>query len=216
MVNLPSSHYGERHTLATMNVDIHEGWIEVPLGQQIKRFKAAFASQIYIAVTCKPNSPTGSSIATNGAFKPILSLTYVVKTRERRTSSAGQNACNTSAECCRKSFTLNFADINWNFVVRPLSYNLYYCKGTCLSASGVTGAYSSSHAQAVTTRLLTNPTQNSLSSDEKQEIAKNSVCCVPTSFGSLTMLYQQEDDTIEQRTLSDMIVNSCGCEGELR
>lgn len=57
--------------------------------------------------------------------------------RQKRTASASleQNDClqgDGEERCCRFPLTINFTDIGWgDWVIAPLSYQAYYCEGSC-------------------------------------------------------------------------------------
>lgn len=48
----------------------------------------------------------------------------------------------------------------------------------------------------------------SLSEERKAEYKP---CCAPTTFSSLQLLYMETNDTVTQKTLPNMVVESCGC-----
>ena len=36
-------------------------------------------------------------------------------------------------------------------------------------------------------------------------------CCAPTTFSSLQLLYMDSNNSVTQKTLPNMVVESCGC-----
>ena len=102
-------------------------------------------------------------------------------------------------DCARHSFTVNFAEIygSNNFVISPVSYNAYQCKGECPFPL-YAGLNSTNHATIQT--LAHSVDSNSVPA----------VCCVPTTLQPITILFM-EDSVLKSRRWDDMVVEGCGC-----
>ena len=204
LVSLPSSYYGKRYTLATKEVHISEGWIELPLRHAIKRFER---SQHYIEITCKPNSPGGSPIADRGSLRPILAQTYAVKDRERRGSNAGTtNTCDPASTCCIRSLVIDFSELEWDWIRYPVSYSANYCIGVCTSVN-VDGEYPNMHSQILSTWIMRQ-------SQRRQQIGNfPGTCCAPTRLRNLDIIFQQPNGNLNHTTLTEVSAESCHCVG---
>ncbi|XP_072023779.1 inhibin beta E chain-like [Amphiura filiformis] len=195
VATLPAEYYDARYTLAVKEDFIGDGWVELPLRHAIKRF---VKSQHYIEIQSKP-TPVG----TEGPVRPILAMTYAMKNRERRQSSQNPNGnrCNPRHSCCMRSLQVTFAEIGWDWILQPPSYTANYCTGVCNTANPH-GEYRNHHSHLLTTWLLNQPASSTRSIPS---------CCVPSSMGSLDIIFQDDNGVVNRTTLSDMTANGCHC-----
>eukprot|EP00794_Sanderia_malayensis_P008183 gene8183-9060_t len=132
-------------------------------------------------------------VGRRGDKRPFIVITVKnddeAKDRVRREATKGD--CHPGKrECCRESLFVNFTEIGWNdWIVSPMGYEAYYCKGTCYGLSMPIYGY-----VAIISQVKYN----------------KKICCSPKSFRSLTILYRK-DNTIYKRDLPDMSVEKCGC-----
>lgn len=150
--------------------------------------------------------------------------------REKRSSSTmATPICGTTVtQCCRESLYVSFHDVGWDdWILAPSGFHAFYCRGSCRT---FTAAASSANTHAsvlqVTRRLhffiagfsKKNPVffatlQKLLSRDRVPTEARPHLapCCAPTRLSPLIIFYSDESDVIRQRSLPNMIVESCGC-----
>lgn len=92
-------------------------------------------------------------------------------------------------KCCRFPLEISFKEFGWDWIHTPNSYNSSYCAGECLINYHITN----DHTHLV---QLANATH---------------ACCSPTRMSPISILYQTKHGQLKTRTLSDMVVEECGC-----
>ncbi|KOB68104.1 Dawdle [Operophtera brumata] len=118
--------------------------------------------------------------------RPFLVL-YTKYAGKRRHGRALDCAA-TTTQCCREPLFVSFKELGWDdWIIRPEGYHAYFCKGNCAPISA-------KYFYTV--------------SDRKAEFKP---CCAPTTFSSLQLLYLDSTNTVTQKTLPNMVVESCGC-----
>lgn len=110
-------------------------------------------------------------------------------TRHKRSLACNQVKSNKDA-CCLETFYVNFTDIGWDkWIIYPTGYNANYCRGQC----------DLSHSRYYHSTLL---------SKFSNVIG---LCCSPKQMAPLRLLYIDEENKVHQKTMPDMIVESCDC-----
>ena len=100
------------------------------------------------------------------------------------------------ANCCVRPASVDFhSDLNWNWVIRPYSFEPNYCSGRCQSTSWPHASMSSEY---LTQLRLNNPT------------AAPEPCCVPHEMESITLITLR-DKRLQIEEIPNMIVKSCIC-----
>ncbi|XP_068225275.1 bone morphogenetic protein 2-like [Palaemon carinicauda] len=104
------------------------------------------------------------------------------------------------AGCERRDMLVDFATIGWSsWIVYPTSYNAYQCLGQCSFPLGQD----------------LNPTNHAI----VQSIINNSgdfplvqrPCCVPSTYGNLSLLYYNAEENVVLRQYDKMVATECGC-----
>ncbi|CAI4232278.1 unnamed protein product [Auanema sp. JU1783] len=115
----------------------------------------------------------------------------IVKNRLRRsTDLCGYG--NNNGSCCREDLMINFKDMGWEFVVAPVQFNAYKCTGGC---SDYNFDEHTRHAHGVLT----------------QRADKNLLCCHPSEYSPLRLVYVNNDNTITVSNLQNLVVTRCVC-----
>lgn len=121
-----------------------------------------------------------------------------LRTLQESASKVYSNRIRKRSPCHRDSLHVEFADLGWdNWIIAPLSYNAYTCKGFCdypLSDS----YYPTNHA-----------TVQSMVHSIHPKVPQ--ACCVPIKYKSLTILHTNKTGQPVLRAYKNMIVEACGC-----
>ncbi|KAI9563298.1 hypothetical protein GHT06_010756 [Daphnia sinensis] len=124
--------------------------------------------------------------------------------RQKRQSSATPRCGATVTQCCRESLFVSFKDVGWDdWIVAPSGFHAFYCRGSCRTFTSP-----ASSATTHTSLLQKLAARERVPSEARAHLAP---CCAPTRLSPLTIFYSDENDVIKQRTLPNMIVESCGC-----
>ncbi|VVD05985.1 unnamed protein product [Leptidea sinapis] len=179
--------------IAIKETDIGEGWVRVELAWAVRVWLEGRERLHTLHLRRAP-------LSFHEKHRPFLVLytKYAGKRRRGRTLECGA----TTSECCREPLYVSFRELGWDdWIIRPTGYHAYFCKGTCLPISGVTKADSYHHN-------IIRKYFYAISNDRKAEFKP---CCAPTTFSSLQLLYMDSNNTVTQKTLPNMVVESCGC-----
>ncbi|XP_069063830.1 bone morphogenetic protein 2-like [Pleurodeles waltl] len=104
-----------------------------------------------------------------------------------------------NAKCKRRPLFVDFKDVGWNqWIVAPKGYHAFFCHGECHFPLA-DHLNSSSHAMV---QMLMNNVNSSVPRP----------CCVPTTLGSITLLYLDQDEKLVLKNYQDMVVEGCGCQ----
>lgn len=113
----------------------------------------------------------------------------------------------TEEECQVEDFRVTFSDLNLDYIIAPSSYNAKQCKGSCshqiLNEHKQLG---NNHAKIMASASLLEHIQPG--SFIKKPKAPS---CVPTKYGSLTVISPGQDMSLKYVVYSHMIVEECQC-----
>lgn len=124
--------------------------------------------------------------------------------RQKRQSTTTPRCGATVTQCCRESLFVSFKDVGWDdWIVAPSGFHAFYCRGSCRTFTSP-----ASSATTHTSLLQKLAARERVPSEARAHLAP---CCAPTRLSPLTIFYSDENDVIKQRTLPNMIVESCGC-----
>ena len=182
-------------------VSIH--WINFPIERQVEKWvqgpRRLNECQSF-RITCEDcKSPSELQVSARPRYRPFLLIRTSERKREhKRTKRSYSVECIPGYDkCCRQSLYVSFKEIGWHdWIIEPVGFDVNFCEGRC---SGETVMVAKSHG-FVKKELMRFKKNNFLS-----------VCCVPTKFGSLTLLHFDEDGFIFKTTLEHMVVRECGC-----
>lgn len=125
----------------------------------------------------------------NSYFRHERRDSGIANLRHKRSLACNQVKSNKDA-CCLETFYVNFTDIGWDkWIIYPPGYNANYCRGQC----------DLSHSRYYHSTLL---------SKFSNVIG---LCCSPKQMASLRLLYIDENNKVHQKSMPDMIVESCDC-----
>ncbi|CAK6961766.1 bone morphogenetic protein 2-like [Scomber scombrus] len=106
-----------------------------------------------------------------------------------------------SQSCQRVPLFVDFEEIGWSgWIISPLGYNAYHCKGSCPFPLGGS-LRATNHA---TVRSIMHALK--LSVDEVE-----APCCVPDRLQSISLLYFDDEENVVLKQYDDMVALSCGC-----
>ncbi|CAO1351877.1 unnamed protein product [Diamesa serratosioi] len=182
-----------------------EGWEKIDINWPIKNWVQFHDLSHTIEIACETCSTVVKEmpISLHQDRKPFI----VIDTLPQRTisrQSRNVNCAAGSTECCREKLFISFAEIGWDdWIIHPAGYDAYFCRGTCSSAASVSA--SGSHYNTVLRKVMF---QKNNSRTKNLELIP---CCTATRFSSLQLFYMDSNNTATQKTLPNMIVESCGC-----
>lgn len=121
--------------------------------------------------------------------KILLHDLITTQMRYKRSLTCDQVKSNKDA-CCLENFYVNFTAIGWDkWILYPAGYHANYCRGQC----------DLSHARYYHSTLLS----------KYSNII--SLCCSPKQMAPLRLLYIDEENKVHQKSIPDMVVESCDC-----
>lgn len=92
--------------------------------------------------------------------------------------------------CCLEKLFINFTDIGWDrWILYPNGFHANYCRGEC----------DLSNARYYHTSVL------------NMAYSNLPVCCSPKTTSSLNMLYYDESNNVERKSLPNMVAEDCDC-----
>jgi len=106
----------------------------------------------------------------------------------------------TNNNCQRHNLYINFRDIGFDseFLIAPEGYSAFYCAGDCSFPLGI-------HMNATNHAIV----QTLVHLMEPYQVPKP--CCAPTKFGTITLLYYDDNSSVVLKRFREMIVKACGC-----
>ncbi|XP_035210861.1 growth/differentiation factor 6-B-like [Stegodyphus dumicola] len=112
--------------------------------------------------------------------------------RKARTKRA---ACN--KECCKRSLKISFKEIGWDWIVQPVEFEAFYCKGRCRDVSD---GFASTHAL-----------MQSILNYKGRKVSRP--CCAPRKLRPLDLLHYNDKTPPELVVTRQkgMIVKECAC-----
>lgn len=129
------------------------------------------------------------NLTRNNYFRQERRDNGVANLRHKRSLACNQVKSNKDA-CCLETFYVNFTDIGWDkWIIYPPGYNANYCRGQC----------DLSHSRYYHSTLL---------SKFSNVIG---LCCSPKQMAPLRLLYIDENNKVHQKSMPEMIVESCDC-----
>ncbi|KAE8750446.1 Activin-like protein [Frankliniella occidentalis] len=183
--------FQRRSALVSEPVIDKEGWVKLDLARAVK-FWFQYNELL------KMVEAAGVPVEADGAFKPFLVIATSPGNKVRR-SKRNAKCVPGMAECCRDNLYVSFKDIGWDdWILQPLGYEAYFCRGSCTTAASLT--ITGSHHNAIIRRLM--------QTGKKVDLVP---CCTPTKYSEISLLYINNNNTYIQKTLPNMVVEACGC-----
>ncbi|KAL0809945.1 hypothetical protein ABMA28_010800 [Loxostege sticticalis] len=187
--------------IAIKETSIGEGWVRVELAWAVRVWLEGRETRHTLHVACRTCQLRRAPISFHKKHRPFLVLytKYAGKRRRGRALECGA----TTSECCREHLYVSFKELGWDdWIIRPAGYHAYFCKGTCAPISAITMTDNSYHHNIIRKYFY------SVSNERRIEF---NPCCAPTTFSSLQLLYVDSNNTVTQKTLPNMVVETCGC-----
>ncbi|KAF9823496.1 hypothetical protein SFRURICE_011349 [Spodoptera frugiperda] len=184
--------------IAIKETNIGEGWVRVELAWAVRVWLEGRERLHTLHVACRTCQLRRAPLSFHEKHRPFLVLytKYAGKRRRGRALECGA----TTSECCREPLYVSFKELGWDdWIIKPDGYHAYFCKGSCSAISAL--ANTDSYHHNVLRKLYS-------TTNRKAEFKP---CCAPTTFSSLQLLYMDSTNTVTQKTLPNMVVESCGC-----
>lgn len=158
----------------------------------------------------KPESNLGLQLEVfDGSGNPLSVTDYDEENRpfvELETQESGMSRAKRTPErdcdeqspeerCCRYPLEVDFEEFGWEWVIAPKVYKAHYCSGEC---------------PFVFLPLYPHTHITQQAADRHQRLTSGP-CCTPAKMSPISMLYFDERGNIIYGTLSDMVVDRCGC-----
>ncbi|XP_034252033.1 growth/differentiation factor 8-like [Thrips palmi] len=183
--------FQRRNHLAAEPVTDGEGWVKIDLARSVRDW-------FEFNELVKMVEATGVPVAAEEPYKPFLVIATDPVSKVRR-PKRNARCVPGQAECCRDNLYVSFKDIGWDdWILQPLGYEAYFCRGSCTTAASLT--ISGSSHNAVIRRLM--------QTGKKLDLVP---CCTPTKYSEISLLYINNNNTFIQKTLPNMVVEACGC-----
>uniref|UniRef100_A0A0B6ZXT4 TGF-beta family profile domain-containing protein n=1 Tax=Arion vulgaris TaxID=1028688 RepID=A0A0B6ZXT4_9EUPU len=130
-----------------------------------------------------------------GISKIVLQITShtrdLRKARSKRQDD--ESAVCSGSLCCRHSIYVDFEDIGWDFVISPMGYTAYYCKGDCPPRYKIANTFTNIKSILHQRSPETVPAPN----------------CAPTGYQPLAMTIF--DHEVKDVSFPGMVVAGCRC-----
>lgn len=117
--------------------------------------------------------------------------------RDRRNLNCAKNM----KDCCREQLWVDFKDNGMDFIINPKGYHANFCRGDCDTAAD--NAIRSAHNSRLYTYIRSKPSM-------ARRLGIKS-CCSATEYKSIDVMYLNKNNSISNKTISNLIVESCGC-----
>ncbi|XP_031629954.1 growth/differentiation factor 8 [Contarinia nasturtii] len=183
-----------------------EGWGKIDFTWSIRnwiKYKNLFHVIDISCNTCEKH-PTVDLFSLDYGYRPFI----VVNTTSSQTIKRKRRSIDCSpgvSQCCRDKLYISFAEIGWNdWILHPLGYDAYFCRGSCSTSATISSPTSIYHT--VVRQML-----GSQSTHNKENSFELVPCCTATQFSSLELLYMENNSTATRKMLPNMVVEACGC-----
>ena len=135
-INNEQPEYYQKHLIRTKTTSIRKGWMNFDLKHQVRRWLQHPSKKHGIAINCEKGCKTAvedsqEPIDFTGDLKPFIFIKTAINHRRIRKRSAYRCTGQNERRCCMSSFTINFHDIGWDWVIEPRDYQVNYCAGSC-------------------------------------------------------------------------------------
>ncbi|XP_070566219.1 growth/differentiation factor 8-like [Ptychodera flava] len=166
------------------------GWQSFNLTSVVQDWFAAMWTNWGIEVEAVDHN--GDSIMTpslheTNSKKPFLEIQTQQRRRRKRSVQGLECPANrvSFTACCRHPLTVNFKELEMDWIIAPESYQAYYCTGGC--------------RQLVPSRAFF---LNQFGIEH---------CCGPSKMSNLSLLYYNDDKTIIFGKIPKMVIDRCSC-----
>ncbi|XP_014213249.1 bone morphogenetic protein 4 [Copidosoma floridanum] len=110
-------------------------------------------------------------------------------------------------QCEMHDYFLNFEEQGKDFIVAPVRYNAYQCRGKCAGHCQLPAQKYRTNYDKINTAVQSKPWLG----DHIPQRSSKEECCVPTSISDMWILRWTKTDEIVLQSFPNMIVTSCGC-----
>nr|CAD7440578.1 unnamed protein product [Timema bartmani] len=198
------NHSTQKTKLLTIkDTDVKEGWVKIDMAWVVKNWLEYQELFHAIFIECKScgMEVARSPISLQPDRKPFL-IIRTSSVNKRRRAKRHVNCVPGVSECCRENLYISFAEIGWDdWILHPTGYQAYFCRGSCSNAASLT--VSGSHYNSIIRKLLYQGRPN----NKRIDLVP---CCTATHLSSIQLLYMDNNQALTQKTLPNMVVDSCG------
>ncbi|OWF56341.1 growth/differentiation factor 8-like [Mizuhopecten yessoensis] len=176
------------------------GWLKIEVKRSVIRWLQKPRQNDGIAIlckTCKRKNPR-TIFSYKNDTRPFLVITTKKGHNIRKARSTPRICTERSTECCMKPLTINFHDIGWDSMIRPVSFQANYCYGSCEAQN---------QAHYNHTQMIQDHRWNQ---DEWNMMRQLTPCCAPISYSSLSIMYIENND-LQVDFVPNLVATACGC-----
>lgn len=172
-------------------IKIRKGIIKLDITSILKakpKTSNGFVRNISIEVVCEKCRTFSAFSRKIKKRRPVVifRLKSLTKMRKQRSNCAGT--------CCLQKYMVDFKKLGFFFVMQPKKFALNFCRGSCQP-----------HSPQILFMNRINLLQPSSSSNP------NDSCCVVSSFRPLSILYQDDNGSINKKDLPNAVATGCEC-----
>ncbi|CAJ0608806.1 unnamed protein product [Cylicocyclus nassatus] len=134
--------------------------------------------------------------------RPAESMVLILQLHDpalKRSRRAASPVCTESMKengCCLYDLVIDFAEFGWDFIIAPLRYNAYICRGDCTSTEPAVMV----HNRIADNRLST-----------LAQVKHTTNCCHPTNYDPLKIVYLNQQNQMTVAKVEGMIARKCSC-----
>lgn len=196
----------------------HKFYLNVSCKTCLGEGGASSSSLENISTERTTRSRTGTKLSeVEGSHRPFFLIDYkridrskhakrkrvkdpVGESRDRR-DRRNLNCDSNMKDCCRERLWVDFKDNGMDFIINPKGYHANFCRGDCNTAAD--NALRSAHNSRLYTYIRAQPSM-------ARRLGIKS-CCSATEYKSIDVMYVNKHNSISNKTISNLIVESCGC-----
>lgn len=139
-------------------------------------------------------------IAIDSDNRPFIVINTDASTHVSR-NKRSVDCTGSSTGCCREQLYISFDEIGWDdWILQPPGYTANYCKGSCLQDASLNRYHHTTVIQQYLQRKKA-----------KNETTELKLCCSPSRLSSISLIFIDEEDSIFERVLPNMVVEACDC-----
>uniref|UniRef100_A0A146LIR5 Inhibin beta B chain n=3 Tax=Lygus hesperus TaxID=30085 RepID=A0A146LIR5_LYGHE len=188
------------HIVPIEQTSFKDGWSKMDITWTLSSWLEFGTLCHQIVLTCNIPQICEEPVADDPSKKPFIHVDIAPNSFQSKREKRNVNCAKGTTECCRESLQVSFKDIGWDdWVIQPTDYNAYFCKGTCANAATISLSKAPYHTIMRKYNLI---------SHRHLDVIP---CCTPARLSPLQVIYKDQNNTIFQRIIQDLTVESCGC-----
>ena len=172
-------------------IDTNRNWIKLDISSILKsKRRDKVTETISVEVTCK-ECASQKIFINSKKRRPLIifKMKHVTSLRKKRSTTC-------SYGCCLVSYTVNFKDMGYPFIIFPESFPLNYCKGPCKSRTGPEFFYK---------RIVLFNSRNT----SRPNV--NDRCCTVSKLASLSVIWEDDSKKFTHLVVNNIQATECDC-----